>query len=180
MKKNIITVFIIIVALVIVGLVKFINTSRVYNDATDNFSVELPRSWKVVDSLYSTTTTNVQFSNGSSTIAIKRFDRTESVERAIAFMGEKEFLVFLIDQLREDIKGYEVVATSTIQIGSFNFLKVSGKYIGQKTQKEVIQNAYIILNTKDYYIIGVDVYTDVWVNEQDSIFKIINSFKVLK
>ncbi len=169
MKKYIIIVIIAIAAVLLI--VRF---------NTQDFSIVLGDGWKLVEKSNSSTTSNTLYSNGSSTIVIKQYKRTESVNQAINFMGNQEFGNFLADQIKMDIGNqYEITSTSSIMINGVNFLEVDAKYIAPKTKKEVTQKTYIVIGDKAYYIIGTDIYTEILNQNLGQIETIINTFKLI-
>lgn len=177
MKKYIIIAVVVIIAALLV--VRFNTRGEVYSDNTSNFSIVLDNGWKLLDKGNSSTTSSTLFGNGSSTIVVKKFDRTDSVNQAISFMGNQEFGNFLAEQIKMDIGNqYEITATSSIMINGISFLEVDAKYIAPKTKKEVTQKTYITINDKAYYIIGTDIYTDILNQNLGQIEKIINTFKL--
>lgn len=177
-KKTIIIIISIIAVFVVSSVFIKRNENSSYADKESNFTIELPSSWNLINRSVTINGSNTLFSNGSSTIVIKKFNRTDKVEEAIRFMGKDEFYVFLSDQVMSEIDGYKVLATSTVMINNLPFYAVDANYVGKNTQKEVSQKLYIVLGEKSYYIIGVDVYTELVPKFENEINKIINSFKI--
>jgi hypothetical protein len=172
----------ILIALVLSAIVFKVVREKVfvtYTDQVSKFSIDLPRDWTLRDKTNSTATTSTQFGNDSMTIVVKRFSRTEITEQALRFMGEDEFMNFLTDQLREDIDGYVVVATSSEMINNISYFTINGSYTGKQSKKEVTQKTYIHINKEAYYIIGIDVYKDIWEKNMGEINKIILTLKLL-
>lgn len=153
--------------------------SKPYINNDSKFSLYLPKGWKLLDKSSSETESNDFFTNGSSTLVVKRYIRGEASEKAIAFMGEEEFHAFLADQLKEDIKGYAPVSTSTVMINGVKYYKVIGGYTGGGTKKPVTHYAYITVLKDSYYIIGADVYTELWATTKDSLLGSISTLKLL-
>jgi hypothetical protein len=177
-KKTIIIIISLIAAFAIGFMLVNKDSITSYTDKESNFTIELPSSWNIVNRDVSVNGSNSLFSNGSSTITIKKFNRTDKVEQAIKFMGKDEFNIFLSDQVMSEIDGYKIQATSTVIINNLPFYAVNANYVGKNTQKDVTQKLYIVLNEKSYYIIGVDVYTELMSKFENEIDKIINSFKI--
>jgi hypothetical protein len=174
-KKILITAILLVLAIAISIYVKS-NKTTSYSDTASTYTISAPKDWVMLDSSNATTTSNLALSNGSSTITVKRFDRTERVEEAIRFMGKDEFYVFLTDQIKSEIDGYQLVSTSTVKINNLDFYKAQATYVGKKTQKEVTQYAYFILGDTAYYIIGIDVYTEILDKSIVDINRIVNTF----
>jgi hypothetical protein len=177
--KNIKSITIITITVVVLIVLSVFNTQRTHTDIISKYSIQLPWGWDVIRDVHATTTSDILFGDGESTIAVKRFDRTEPVENAINFMGKDEFMVFLSDQLKLDIEGYNIISTSTVKIGDKEFYALDSKYVGRTTQKDVTSKAYIILTDSSYYILGVDVYSESWDKKKDAIIKSINTFKLI-
>ena len=182
MNKNNLTLGIVIVAVILTVVFSFVTGSpKKYTNDSAKFSIELPAKWKLVDSAVSSSTSSFLFGNGVSTLNIKKFARDENTNQAIKFFGNRrsEFYVFLVDQLEKDIDGYSPVATSSVMIGDIEGQKVTGEYVGKKTQKKVIQTTYLLLTDSDYYIIGFDVYSDIWGKNKDQVIKSLSSFSLI-
>ncbi|MES3031555.1 MAG: hypothetical protein V4697_04065 [Patescibacteria group bacterium] len=144
------------------------------------FSLFLPKGWKQTASSPSTAPKSTTvFSNGSSTIVVKKFPRTLESAKAISFMGENEFKKFIADGLREEISGYQVIATSTVNIQGREYYKVIGSYTGKQSQKQVTQHVYVGLTEESYYVIGVDVYNELWAVNKDAISASLSTLKLL-
>lgn len=186
MNKNKITIIAILLIVLISVLVFFGQSNNTqslqkmeYKDDKAKFSIYLPEKWTILDSSNATNTSSTLFSNGSSTIVVKRFERTDKVEQAINFMGEDQFMVFMTDQLAADIDGYKLISTTTEIIGQDKYFKALGGYTGKGSKKDVNQYSYIKIVSDAYYLIGVDIYEDIPKKSQNIIFESIKTLKLL-
>lgn len=185
MNKNKITI-IVILLIALISIIVFSSQSgktkslqeNEYKDDKAHFSIFLPEKWNVLDSSNATNTSSTLFSNGSSTIVVKRFERTDKVDQAIKFMGEDQFMVFMTDQLAIDIDGYKLISTTTEIIGQDKYFKALGSYTGKGSKKDVNQYSYIRIVPDAYYLIGVDIYNDVPEKDQYIIFKSIETLRL--
>lgn len=152
--------------------------AQAYTDKDAQFSINLPKGWKILTNTYQASTSNVLFGNGSSTIIVKRYERTDKVEQALENLKTvKEFYAFIMLGIEEDIQGYTTVATSTATIGGLSAYRVTGSYVGPQSKKQVTQYAYVVLTDKNYYLIGADMYADRWSVDKDAVLASIATLK---
>lgn len=150
-----------------------------YTDASSKFSIYLPLQWSLKAKSNSTSTSDSVFSNGASTMTVKRFPRTDQVEQVVSSRGSDAFLSIVADNLKTEISGYSVTATSSVVINGQKYYKVSGKYVGQSSKKEVIQYIYLALSKDAYYLVGFDIYSDAWAQAKDALLESVSTFRQL-
>lgn len=151
----------------------------VYNDESTKFSLTLPVGWKAVDKANSTTTSKVWFANASSTLVVSRYVRTENTERKIEELGPGGFIDIIVNNTVSGFNKYSLVSTKNVIINGVQYRQVISKYVGTKTQKEVTQYLYITLAKDSYYLVGFDVYTDLWPLYGEALIRSTNTLKLL-
>ncbi len=204
MNKKII-VLVIVIALIVISILS-INKQRVgtsdgsvtqststqllqsspYIDPKAKFSIILPVDWVVKNINNSTTSSNTWFynpsgDNGSSTatIVVGRFERTPKMNEYIKKTGDDKFLSDIAGSLISDIYQFSTTSSQKIVINTVPFAQFSGTYMGGKTKKQITQNLYLTLTDKAYYLIGMDVYTDSWLELKDAILQSVSTFTLL-
>ncbi len=158
-----------------------------YKDISGKFSITLPKDWAVLDTIRATTTTYVWFHNPSGLkditnmkIVIERFARDDKANALIEKMGVDAFQERLIDTVKLSSHNYNLVSEGYKKIDGKTFREVIGKYIGMKTQKEVIQYVYVTTTKDSYYLIASDVYSQMWDTQKEAILQSLNSLKILE
>lgn len=193
-KKNLIFGIIIIVALVggVFYKVKYGKTllgssTQLYADKTVGFSIQLPKDWAMLDKSVATTSAEVWFKNpkalpgeDGASMVVGRYDRNELSDKLISQIGDEKFIFALAADITSRINKYALVATSTEVVNGRLFTKIEGEYEGLNSSKKVKQFLYLNLADGAYYLIGVDVYTDLLPKLETGIMNSVKSFKMLK
>lgn len=157
----------------------FIFQPKPYIDQVSKFSILLPNDWIVQDKVYSTTTSNVRFGGGSSTIVVSRHNITEEVERVLKQLGPGGLIDVIVNGIVYDFNQYNLVSTENVSIDGVPFRKIVSTYVGVNSKKQVTHYLYVTLRDDSYYFIGIDTYSDIWNKNKESIFQSINTFELL-
>lgn len=164
------------------------DVSSPYVDTAAQFSIQLPRNWVVRDSVYATTTSTVRFSasqksrgvgDDSVRIVVTRFEKTPAVSIAMKEYLEEGFLQQIVNDVKLGLNKYTETSNGTTTIQGVLYHRIVGSYVGIQSQKRVIQELYITLTPEAYYLVGVDVYADLWDENKRSVLDAINTLTLL-
>ena len=159
-------------------VVKDLLQAERYADQNTKFSMYLPENWTKTRTDYGSTTSHVWFKNGSSTIAVSRFQRTSVMESMIERLGTEGFLRNMTGLVASssDLQGQTY---SKVTLNGVEFLKMTGTYTGKVTKRPATQYVYVALTSDAYYRVGADAYTDAWDVQGAAIRQSVASFKII-
>ncbi len=164
-----------------------VKQNSIYTDQLGYFSLELPSGWKEVDSIYGTTTETVLFSGSGvneqdvgTRITVNKYERTKKVDNAIKIYTEEGFSQLIANDVKFGLNEYKELSNATTSIQGRMFYVIKGTYVGIKSRREVTQYLYITHTSDSYYLIGIDVYSDLWAANEDEVLRSIDTFKLLK
>lgn len=150
-----------------------------YIDKIARFSLNLPNGWSESDKKVSSTTSNIWFKNASSSIVLTRHIRTAETEKNISNLGPGGLIDGIVNSIVSGLNQYNLVSTKSMSINGVPYRQVISTYVGVKSKKQATQYLYVTLAKDAYYLIGIDVYSDVWEKEKDAIMQSINTLKLL-
>ncbi|MEK7646213.1 MAG: hypothetical protein AAB381_00770 [Patescibacteria group bacterium] len=155
-----------------------------YTDHALNFSIRLPEGWQVRATENSAKVSSIWFYNASSTattsasMAIERFIRTPETNKTIKMFGDEAFTQGLIESLWVDLD-LNILKNERMMIGDAPVIHIHSTYEGKGTKREVTQHMYFTFIDNYYYRIGIDVYSDISVQEKDILVDSVNTFRIL-
>ncbi len=154
-------------------------------DQEIGFSIELPEGFVVADKLATATTSSVWFQNASTTatssvqLVVERFIISPELKKMVTQVGPGPVTQGLIESLWVDME-LNIITNERVVIGGVPFVHVHSTYTGKGSKKEVTQHMYFVFTPDYYYRLGVDVYSDEWQQNKDSILAAIETFKLLQ
>jgi hypothetical protein len=149
-----------------------------YIDENTKFSIYLPENWTKTRTDYGSSTSQVWFKNGSSTILVSRFQKTTVMDSMIERLGSEGFLKNMTD-LMASSTNLKDQTYSKVSLNGVEFLKMTGTYTGKITKRPATQYIYVALTPDAYYRIGADAYTDTWTEQGTAIRQSVASFKII-
>lgn len=150
-----------------------------YVDQTAKFSLNLPKGWSENDKKISSTTSNTWFAGASSTMVVTRHARTAETEALLTKLGPGGLIDTIVNNIVSGLNQYNLVSTKSMSVNGVPYRQVISTYVGVKSKKQATQYLYVTLAKDAYYLIGIDVYSDVWEKNKDAIMQSVNTLKLL-
>lgn len=150
-----------------------------YTDIDSRFSIHLPSGWSLSGKENSTTTITSRFSNASSTMFVSKYPRSKEIEGVIEKLGPGGLLDIIVNNIASGLNQYKLISTQSTNINGTTYRQVISTYVGIKTKKQITQYIYLTLQKDSYYLIGIDVYSDIWDKNKEPILESMNSFKLI-
>ena len=147
-----------------------------YIDRDISFFIELPAGFVVAEKQNTATTSSTWFHDASTTatssaqLVVERFTISSELEKMVKQFGPGPVTQGLIENLWLDLE-LDILTNERITIGGVPFIHIHSTYIGKGSQKEVTQHMYFVFTPEYYYRIGVDVYSDAWEQNKESILR---------
>jgi hypothetical protein len=200
-KKRTIAVIVVLVIIIIVGVLVYKNNNKVNNqanvvstttnlgyvDQVGKFGLNLPAGWTKVTQNVATSSSDTWFANPTApedekgaSILVRRFARTEDMNTLISKIGGNVFLDLIVESTKQSINKYAIVATTTQDINGVTYKITQATYEGLDSKRQATQFLFLTLTEDAYYLIGVDVYTDLLPKLEQPLLNSIKSFQILK
>ncbi|MBP6858892.1 MAG: hypothetical protein KBC33_03640 [Candidatus Pacebacteria bacterium] len=186
MNKRIIGITILILGTIaVVAFGVYRQNARIYTDVGGKYSIRLPQGWSVQDASQATTSSVTLFvgprqDNGEALMrmVVSRFDRTPESDAMMKQFTEEGFFQLTANNVKIGLNEYNETANEVVTMDGKKFYRIAGTYIGPKSQKEVTQELYITLTDEAYYLIGIDVYSKLWIQEKGYVLTALDSFAI--
>ncbi len=155
-----------------------------YTDQIGKFSINLPTDWIKVDQSVTASSSDTWFGNPKAlpgeegaSIVIRRFESSPAMKQLVDQLGADQFLDGIMENMRMGINKYTLVSTSTTDINGRVFRITKGTYEGAGTGRQATQLVYMHMKDDAYYLIGVDIYTDLLPKLEERLNQTIITFK---